>query len=295
MSSKISTTKYTPSYSAQIEDLAQILSQINNVIIGAGAGLSTSAGLTYSGKRFTDAFPDFIQKFGLTDMYSSAFYEFPDLETKWAYWSRHVFMNGYNYVLNDTYDILFDLIKDKNYFVLTTNADHAFLNHGFDRKRLFYTQGDYQLFQCSVPCVQETFKNQFQIVTMVKFQKDMRVPTKMLPKCPYCDAPAISNLRIDDTFAQPPGWYAAQERYEEFLLTYSESKPILYLELGVGLNTPGIIKYPFWHYTKLNNKATYVSINLNEVSVPSEITDQSICITHDIHDALHDLKKIYNI
>ncbi|OON97714.1 MAG: Sir2 silent information regulator family NAD-dependent deacetylase [Candidatus Epulonipiscioides saccharophilum] len=288
MFSRKSTTKFTLGYSSKINSLKKVLTKVENVMIGAGAGLSTSAGLNYSGERFTEAFPDFIEKYGLTDMYSSAFYEFPDLETKWAYWSRHVFMNGYDYVslLYNTYDILLDLVRDKNYFVITTNADHAFINYNFDPTRIFCVQGDYQLFQCSIPCVQETFNSQFQILQMVKHQQDMRVPTELLPKCPYCGAPAISNIRIDDKFVQSADWYEGKNRYEEYLLNYAADQPILYLELGVGMNTPAIIKYPFIHYTSVNPKATYAVINKGEAYTAKKIAKKSICINNDLHDTL---------
>lgn len=268
-----------------IIQLKEILDQAEAVVIGAGAGLSTSAGLHYSGERFEKAFPDFIGKFGLTDMYSSAFYNFPDLETKWAYWSRHILMNRYEPFAKNTYQMLLELVKDKNYFVITTNGDHGFLRSGFDQNRLFYTQGDYGLWQCPVPCHKETYENEEIVKKMVAQQENMRIPSELIPYCPRCGKPMTPNLRCDETFVEPDGWHNAYRRYEEFLKQNEKTK-VLYLEIGIGANTPSIIKYPFWQFTTFNPNATYACLNYGQSSAPARIADRSICLNADAHEVI---------
>ena len=265
--------------------LAEVLQDADAVMIGAGAGLSTSAGFTYSGKRFEEYFSNFSEKYGFTDMYSGGFYPFESLEEYWAYWSRYIFINRYMDCENGTYKKLLELVKDKDYFVLTTNVDHQFQKTGFDRHRLFYTQGDYGLFQCSEPCHQSTYDNEEIIREMVARQKNMKIPTELIPYCPLCKKPMTMNLRADDTFVQDEGWYRAKERYEEFLARHKGLK-IVFLELGVGMNTPGIIKYPFWQMAYSNPSAYYVSINYVEAFAPTEISRRSLCIQGDIKEVL---------
>lgn len=234
-------TKYTTDFSAEIERLKNEIETADAILIGAGAGLSTAAGFTYSGERFEKYFSDFIEKYNVRDMYSGGFYPFESLEEHWAYWSRYIYINRYMDVDNGVYKRLFELVKDKDYFVLTTNVDHQFQKAGFDKHRLFYTQGDYGLFQCSEPCCQETYDNEECVKDMLEFQEDMRVPTELIPRCPKCGKPMTMNLRSDNTFVQDEGWYRAADRYAEFLRRH-ENLHILFLELGVGYNTPAIIK-----------------------------------------------------
>ena len=274
-------TKYTADYSVEISRLKNEIETADAIVIGAGAGLSTAAGFTYSGERFEKYFSDFIEKYNFRDMYSGGFYPFETLEEHWAYWSRYVYINRYMDVDNGVYKGLFDLVKDKDYFVLTTNVDHQFQKAGFDKHRLFYTQGDYGLFQCSEPCCQETFDNEEIIRKMYNQQKEMRIPTELVPRCPKCGKPMTMNLRADDKFVQDEGWYRAAERYEEFLRRH-ENLHILFLELGVGYNTPMIIKYPFWQMTAKNPKAVYACVNFGEADCPEQIKSQAICINTDI-------------
>ena len=285
MFSRILTKKSTETYSERISRLRQTLDEADAVVIGAGAGLSTSAGLTYSGERFQKNFGDFIQKYGIQDMYSGGFYPFETLEEYWAWWSRHIMVNRYEKAPKPVYEELFELVKDKDYFVLTTNVDHQFQLAGFDKKRLFYTQGDYGLWQCSKPCCQKTYDNEEIVRRMAADQKNMRVPTDLVPYCPVCGEPMTMNLRCDNTFVQDAGWYEAAQRYEDFMRRHQGMK-ILFLELGVGGNTPVIIKYPFWKYTHQNRKASYACINANEAFAPHEIEKQSICIEGDIGSVL---------
>lgn len=281
-------TKSTGSYWDNIEQLKHQIQTADAVVIGAGAGLSTAAGFTYSGEHFQKYFADFIGKYRFKDMYSGGFYPFETLEEHWAYWSRYIYINRYMDAPNDTYKRLFELVKDKNYFVLTTNVDHQFQKVGFDKHRLFYTQGDYGLFQCSKPCHDKTYDNEDVIRRMVDEQKNMRIPSELVPKCPKCGKPMTMNLRCDDTFVQDEGWYQASERYSDFLRRH-EGMHILFLELGVGFNTPVIIKYPFWQMTAKNPNAVYACVNSGESFCPDELKGKSICINGDITEVLRDI------
>ena len=276
------------SCSESMERLKAALQDCDAVVIGAGAGLSTAAGFTYTGERFEQHFSDFAQKYGIQDMYSGGFYPFPTQEEFWAYWSRYIYINRYQDAPKPVYDDLLKLVQDKDYFVITTNVDHCFQKAGFDKKRLFYTQGDYGLFQCSEPCCQETFDNEAVIREMVKRQENMKIPTELLPTCPHCGKPLTMNLRCDDTFVEDEGWHRAAERYENFLRT-REGQKILFLELGVGYNTPVIIKYPFWQMTAKNPNAIYACINQGQAVCPQEIQRQAICINIDLGNALQEL------
>ena len=277
-------------YSQMLARLQAALREADAVLIGAGAGLSSSAGLTYAGERFTRYFADFEKKYGFHDMYSGGFYPYPSPEEYWAYWSRYILINRYQPAPEPVYETLLQLVSGKDYFVITTNVDHCFQKAGFDKKRLFYTQGDYGLFQCSGPCRQETFDNEAVIREMAARQKDMRIPSDLLPVCPHCGRPLTMNLRCDDTFAEDEGWHAAAERYENFLRTRGGQK-LLLLELGVGYNTPAIIKYPFWRMTARNPNATYASINRGEAAAMPGIGHQSILLNRDIGTVLRELKQ----
>ena len=288
MFSRIWTKPSTKSCSEQLERLQTALWDCDAVVIGAGAGLSTSAGFVYTGERFEKYFSDFAAKYGIKDMYSGGFYPFVTPEEHWAYWSRYIYINRYMDAPKPVYDDILKLVQNKDYFVITTNVDHCFQKAGFDKKRLFYTQGDYGLFQCSEPCCQETFDNESVIRQMIERQADMKVPTELLPVCPQCGKPLTMNLRSDDTFVEDEGWHRAAERYENFLRTRAGGK-ILFLELGVGYNTPIIIKYPFWQMTAKNPNATYVCINQGQAVYPQEIERQSVCINADIGQVLQSL------
>ena len=306
MFSKMRITKSTGTYSDNIKKLKHALADCDAVVIGAGAGLSTSAGFIYKGERFEAAFSDFARKYGFDDMYSGGFYPYKTPEEFWAYWSRYVWINRYMDAPKPVYDALFRLVNDKDYFVVTTNVDHCFQKAGFDKKRLFYTQGDYGLFQCSEPCHQKTYEKEETVRKMVEAQGFvigennaltipdgasplMRVPSALLPKCPVCGKPMTMNLRSDDKFVEDEGWHAAAERYSDFIRTHKGK--ILFLELGVGFNTPVIIKYPFWQMTAENPAATYACVNYGEAFTLEEIKDRSICIDGDIGDVLNKIEK----
>ena len=271
------TRQSTQNFSTQVDKLRAALAMADAVVVGAGAGLSTAAGYTYSGPRFSRLFGDFAARYGFSDMYSGGFYPYDTLEEHWAFWSRYVMCNRYEPMPGRVYQRLLDLLRDRDYFVLTTNVDHCFQRAGFDKQRLFYTQGDYGLFQCSRPCCQETWDNEDAIRTMVDQQSDLRIPSELVPHCPHCGAPATMNLRSDGTFVEDEGWHKAAARYSEFLRRH-EGMHTLYLEIGVGGNTPGIIKYPFWQMTAANPRATYACVNLGEACAPRELERQSILI-----------------
>lgn len=288
-----------------IRKLREMLAQADAVVIGAGAGLSTSAGFVYTSERFDRYFQDFSEKYHFSDMYSGGFYPYQTLEEHWAYWSRYIYINRYMDAPNPVYDRLFELVRDKDYFVLTTNVDHCFQKAGFDKHRLFYTQGDYGLFQCSSPCHPMTYENRTMICKMVEAQgygidgngililpegttPKMTVPRDLVPYCPKCGRPMSMNLRTDHTFAEDEGWHGASERYGDFLQRHQHMK-VLFLEAGVGFHTPSIVKYSFWHMASEWKDAVYACLNYGEAYAPDEIRKKSICINGDIGEILSQL------
>ena len=269
----------------ELHRLKEALKNADAVIIGAGAGLSTAAGYVYDGECFRENFADFIDKYHFRDMYSAGFYPYATEAEKWAYWSRHIYYNRYDRPESTVHKTLLALVENKDYFVLTTNVDHLFQNSGFDKERLFYTQGDYGLWQCQKPCHNKTYDNEETVRCMLKEQKNMRVPQELIPRCPVCGGSMEMNLRSDDTFVEDEGWHKAAARYRDFLQKRAGGA-ILYMELGVGMNTPGIIKFPFWRMTGDNPKAIYACLNMEEVYIPAEIAGQSIMVAGDVKDAL---------
>ena len=272
----------------EIEKLHKALREADAVVVGAGAGLSTAAGFTYSGERFLQHFADFINKYGFTDMYSAGFYPFPTEEEKWAYWSRHIYYNRYVPAPKPVYDNLLKLLKDKDYFVITTNVDHQFQKAGFDKQRLFYTQGDYGLFQCAKPCHQKTYDNEEMVKRMIAEQMDLRIPSELVPKCPVCGGRMEVNLRSDETFVEDEGWHTASERYADFIRRHLHDK-ILFLDLGSGGNTPIVFKIPFIRWTMQNPNAVYATVNLGEAFTVDQIKERSIVIDANIADVLNQL------
>ena len=288
--------------------LKEQLDAADAIVIGAGAGLSTAAGYQYEGERFDRYFSDFEEKYHFHNMYYGGFYPYSSMEEYWGFWCRYIWINRYAPIPSGLYERLFSLIKDKDYFVLTTNVDHCFQRSGFDKKRLFYTQGDYGLFQSSSPnrvTRRRTYDNYEAVREMVlsegwKIQENgvlsspesgavhMTIPSNLVPVCPEDGQLMTMNLRSDDTFVQDDGWYAAAQRYRDFLQR-REGKRVLYLKLGVGDNTPIIIKYPFWQYTKENPKAFYACINKGEAYCPKVIADRAVCIDGDIEEVLRKL------
>lgn len=290
----------------QIERLRREIREADAVVIGAGAGLSTAAGFTYSGERFHRYFRDFEEKFGIADMYSGGFYPFPEEEIRWAWWARHIYYNRYVDAPEPVYTGLLKLVEEKDYFVITTNVDHQFQRAGFDKKRLFYTQGDYGLFQPLGGKDDRTWDNEEWVMDAMEaqgFVKDengifqmpadgnvsMRIPSDLIPVDPVTGGPVTMNLRSDDTFVEDDGWRKASAAYADFLRRHSRMR-VLYMEVGVGHNTPVIIKYPFWQMTKENPKATYACLGRSDPYCPKPIEKQSVCIDGDFMETLKELQ-----
>lgn len=293
----------------EIIKLREILDSAECVVVGAGAGLSASAGFSYSGGRFKKYFSDFEAKYHFHDMYSGGFADFSSLEENWAYWSRFIYINRYMDAPLPVYEKLLKLVRGKDYFAITTNVDHCFQKAGFDKKRLFYTQGDYGLFQCCVPCHKKTYNNEEIVKKMLISQgfgfkdsenrKDgeiifpenplkMEIPSELVPHCPVCGKPMSMNLRCDGTFVEDDGWHEAAKRYQDFLEKHKNART-LFLELGVGENTPGIIKYPFWNLVHQNKNAFYASLNMEKEEIPIEIKARSVLIKGDIFRTIEKL------
>lgn len=293
------------SYEDKLSDIKELTANADAIVIGAGAGLSTSAGFTYSGERFDKYFSDFKERYKFTDMYSGGFYPYETLEEHWAFWSRYIYINRYMDAPKQVYDNLYELVKDKDYFVITTNVDHCFQKAGFDKHRLYYTQGDYGLFQCSEPCHKKTYDNEDIIRKMVmaqgyEFKEDgslylpegrnlkLTVPSELVPYCPECGKPMSMNLRADNTFVEDEGWHVAAKRYEQFLERHKNLN-IVFIELGIGYNTPVIIKYPFWQMTDKWQHAHYICLNYGQAYAPDEIKDKSVCVNKDIDEIIRRL------
>lgn len=291
----------------QLDQLARALDEADAVVIGAGSGLSAAAGLTYAGPRFEAWFGDFAERYGFTDMYSGGFYPFPSLEEHWAFWSRHIYCNRYLDAPGNVYRELLALMAERDYFVITTNVDHQFQRAGFDKQRLFYTQGDYGLWQCSEPCHVATYDNEAQVRAMLESQgyeagpdgvptlpavkrPRMAVPAELVPHCPVCGRPMVMNLRVDGTFVEDEGWHRAAGRWADFQRRHECSR-VLYLELGVGFNTPTIIKVPFWHAVAKNPRAVYACINQGEAVAPAELGARAMLINADIAEAVTALRR----
>lgn len=293
------------SYEDKLSDIKELTANADAIVIGAGAGLSTSAGFTYSGERFDKYFSDFKERYKFTDMYSGGFYPYETLEEHWAFWSRYIYINRYMDAPKPVYDNLYEMVKDKDYFVITTNVDHCFQKAGFDKHRLYYTQGDYGLFQCSEPCHKKTYDNEDIIRKMVmaqgyEFKEDgslylpegrnlkLTVPSELVPYCPECGKPMSMNLRADNTFVEDEGWHVAAKRYEQFLERHKNLN-IVFIELGIGYNTPVIIKYPFWQMTDKWQHAHYICLNYGQAYAPDEIKDKSVCVNKDIDEVIRRL------
>ena len=292
-------------YEEQVRNLKEKIQNAEAIVLGAGSGLSTAAGFTYSGERFQKYFFDFTPKYPIQDMYSGGFFPFESPEEFWAWWSRNIYFNRYIDIHSDVYGNLKKIVEGKDYFVLTTNVDHQFQRAGFEKERLFYTQGDYGLFQSSRPGLAKTYDNQEIVESMLEaqgFVRDnagifqlsedktlkMSIPTELIPICPDDGLPMTTNLRVDENFVEDAGWKMAAKRYQDFLHSH-KGKHVLYWELGVGMNTPVIIKFPFWQYTEENPNAYYACLNLGEAGCSREISERSICLNADIGQVLRDL------
>lgn len=278
----------TGEYEEEILKLKDAFEAADAVVIGAGAGLSTAAGLDFAGKRLQKYFGDFVEKYGITDMYTGCFAPFESREERWAYWSRWAWINRFMEIPNDTLNNLLELLENKDYFVLTTNIDHTFIRAGFPKEKQCYTQGDFGLFQCSVPCHDETYDNYEILKEMIEQEHDMKIPEELIPHCPKCGKEMDFNLFWDNTFVRDKGWHIAYNRYIDYMKKHMSGK-ILFLELGVGFNSPGVIKFPFWKMTLDNPEAIFASVNLDQPSYPKQLEERSIVISADIDKVISDL------
>ena len=244
----------------RLNNALTLIRDTDYILIGAGAGFSTAAGIEYSGKRFTDNFGDFIEKYNLTDMYSAGFYPYKTQEEKWAYWARHVNLNRYSVGKTKLYSQLLEIVKDKDYFILTTNVDHQFWINGFENERIFATQGDYGLMQCAKACHNKLYNNKDFIKEALGKTVNCRIPSDLVPKCPVCGSDMDLNIRKDNFFLEDEEWIKMKYNYINFLRKSDDNK-IVFLELGVGFNTPTIIRFPFEQMTLQNKSAKLIRLN----------------------------------
>lgn len=277
-------------FNERIEKAAKAASEAELILIGAGAGLSDAAGLKYSGKRFTDRFSDFIEKYDFEDLYSSSFYPFETLEEKWAYWARHISLNRFETPAADLYKELYRFASRKEYFVLTTNVEHQFWKAGFSDEKIFATQGDYGKLQCSTGCHAKLYDNEELIATMLRLTEDCRIPSELVPKCPVCGGEMEANLRKDQYFIEDEDWFKAHNRYSAFM-DEIDGRKIVLLELGVGFNTPGIIRYPFERMAYRNPNATIIRLNKDYAIGVPENKDKTIAFDEDMKDVICELSK----
>lgn len=280
-------------YKDQIKQAAKLVKEADYILIGAGAGLSTAAGLTMGGKRFTDNFADFIEKYGghyMRDMYSAGFYPFETEEAKWGYWSKNGMVNRILPGALPLYKKVYRLAENKKHFVLTTNVDHQFFLSGFDEENIFATQGDYGLIQCKMGCHPKTYDAVKMFKQMEQARQDCMVPSYMVPKCPVCKGPMEMNLRSDRYFVEDEAWHKAEQRFGKYLGECQDKKTVL-LELGVGFNTPTIIRYPFEKLMRQNNNMSLIRLNVEEAIVPEEFGERAVGINEDIVRSIEDLLK----
>lgn len=275
-------------YEEQIERAAKAIDEAEYILIGAGAGLSAAAGLTYGGKRFEDLFPEFIEKYGMTDMYSAGFYPFASEEARWGYWSKHVYVNRIEPQALELYRTLYKLVQNKPYFVLTTNADHQFYKAGFGDDHIFATQGDYGYIQCLKGCHKKVYEDEKMMLQMHQARRDCLVPSYMVPKCPVCGGPMTMNLRCDQHFVEDDAWHRAEENFGRFLKECEYKKTVLF-ELGIGFNTPVIVRFPFEKLAREHKNMTLIRLNLDEAIVPESLGDRAIGINADIRKSITDL------
>lgn len=268
----------------RLDKAKKAIDNADYILIGAGAGLSTAAGIDYTGERFRKYFDDFIEEYGFTDMYSSGFYPFKSSEEKWAYWARHIFANRYDVGKTDVYQKLLKLVEDKNYFVLTTNVEHQFWINGFDDSKIFATQGDYGLLQCSKACHKKLYPNKSQVFEWLDKTENFRIPKELIPECPVCGEEMDLNLRKDNLFVEDEKWHEMHKNYADFLKKADGN--IVFLECGVGFNTPGIIRYPFEQMTYDNQNATLIRLNKGFPDAIPENKDKTISFDENIEDIL---------
>lgn len=269
-------------FEKKISLAAEKLREADAIVIGAGAGLSAAAGLDYSGDGFNKEFADYIKKYHFPDLYSSSFYEFPTEEERWARWARHIDYIRFRPGAMPLYMELYDLVKNRNYFVITTNVDAQFRKAGFNPDKIFEVQGDYGLMQCAVGCHPKLYSDKNTVENILKHSHDMTVASEYVPVCPVCGGNMDVHVRKNRYFVQDEAWYAAANRYEAFINRYAESGKVVLFELGIGYNTPAIIRYPFEQITYRNTQATLIRLNADYPHGPKETASQTIAFTEDM-------------
>lgn len=284
-------------YEEQIMQAADMIQKADYVLMGAGAGLSTAAGAVYGGTWFEKNFKEFKEKYGngpyMQDMYSAGFHPYPDEESFWGYWSKQAILGGIDLDVTPLYKDILKLLKDKRTFCLSTNADGQFRKAGYKEEQIFCTQGDYFHIQCQKACHQRTYNAVKLFKQMDQARKNCQIPTYMVPKCPICGGPMTMNLRCDQYFVQDEAWYQAEKRFGDFLNEALKSqKKLLLLELGVGFNTPTIIRFPFEKLVKENKQVNLIRLNLNEAVIPESIEQQAVGINKDIKQTIKDLHTV---
>ena len=277
-------------YNSRILQAKQAIKQADYIIIGAGSGLSAAAGLKYSGEKFERNYKEFIEKYHFEDLYSASFYDFSSQEEKWAFFAKMIKLNRYNEKPLKLYQKLYEIIKDKNYFVLSTNVDGQFFNSGFDKDKVFEVQGDYCYLQCENACHNKLYYNKELVEKWIQNTVDCKIPSNLVMKCPVCGGNMDMNLRKDANFVQDSNWYDMSRKYDEFL-GRTKDKNVVLLEIGVGFNTPGIIRFPFEQMTNNSKKTTLIRINKYYPSTMLEIKNKTILFNEDTNEIIEDLKE----
>lgn len=277
-------------YTHRIEQAHLAIHEADFMVIGAGAGLSDAAGIKYVGPRFTENFQPFIEKYHFTDLYTSSFYPFKTEEERWAYWAKHISLNRYEIGATQLYKDLLKLVQHKEYFVITTNVESQFQKAGFDPKRTFCVQGDYSFLQCANACHPKLYYNEELVSEMIKKTTDCKIPAELVPHCPVCGGAMDVNLRKDGYFVEDENWELSNKRYSAFLKKAGQGK-ITLLELGVGFNTPGVIRYPFENLTYRNESASLIRLNKNHPLGPAENEKRTISFTEEMDTVINTLNE----
>ena len=275
----------TASYSERIDHLRQAIQEADRIIIGAGSGLSTAAGLDYAGEDFRREFAPWIERYGITDLYSSSFYSFESREVYWACWAKHIWFCRYRTGALPLYKQLCGLFPEA--FVVTTNVDAQFELAGFAKESIFATQGDYGRFQPANGEPKQTWSNRRWVEQVLPLIDDCRIPTLMIPLTED-GRPAAMNLRVDDTFVEDEQWHRQAKRYTDFVQEASQSN-LLLLEFGIGYNTPGIIRLPFEQMAQRFPNTTLVRFNRDNPEPYLQDLPHFLSFTKDINEILNQL------
>ena len=275
----------------RIDLLRQAIKEADNIIIGAGSGLSTAAGIDYAGEDFRREFAPWIERYGITDLYTSSFYPFETEEEKWAYWAKHIWFSRYRTGATDLYKLLYSIFNSQfsifNLFVVTTNVDGQFELAGFPKERIFATQGDYCYFQPASGTPKTLIDNREWVMRVLPMIKDCSISTEMIPTMPD-GAPVAMNLRVDESFVEDFHWHQQAKRYTDFVQQASQGN-LLLLEFGIGYNTPGIIRLPFEQMAQKFPNTTLVRFNRDNPEPYIQELPRFVAFTEDIATILQQL------